>query len=411
MGLSSLGRAESHVLATLDAVLAVLHKLVDPSWQPCSQEVAVVDFAKGQQLLSEHTDTVFGPAPVGRGVRIMVTMPSEGADDYLLVHNLLQQGMDCMRINCAHDDAAAWLRMIGHLRRAERSLGRPCRVAMDLAGPKLRTGPLEPGPSVVRIRPRRDVHGRVTAPARVWLTPSSSPQPAPSPASACLQLATAWIARLRTGERVKFTDARDSKRSFKIVEVTNLGCWAEATQTAYIVPGAILRHDREVEEGDQREGSVGKVPPLENAILLKQGDRLILTRDLRPGRPATYDKGGQILTDAVIGSTISEVFEDIRTGHPIWFDDGKIGGVVEKVEKTRALVRITQAKEGSPSRAEITDAAMGEQAECVMLNKGPHILEALRALDDILQREQNHHSKKRSMLRHLTLADHFPGKI
>jgi pyruvate kinase len=71
----------------------------------------------------------------------------------------------------------------------------------------------------------------------------------------------------------------------------------------------------------------------------------------------------------------------------------------------------TLAKEGFPSRAEITDAAMGERAECVMLNKGPHILEALRTFDDILQREQSHHSKKRSMLRHLTLADHFPGKI
>ncbi len=79
------------------------------------------------------------------GVRIMVTMPSEAADDYHLVHDLLQQGMDCMRINCAHDDAAAWLRMIEHLRRAERSLGRPCRIVMDLAGPKLRTGPLEAG--------------------------------------------------------------------------------------------------------------------------------------------------------------------------------------------------------------------------------------------------------------------------
>ena len=59
---------------------------------------------------------------------------------------------------------------------------------------------------------------------------------------------------------------------------------------------------------------------------------------------------------------------------------------------------------------EITNAAMGEQPECVMLNKGPHILEALRALDDILGREQSHHSKKRSMLRHLTLADHLPGR-
>jgi pyruvate kinase len=94
----------------------------------------------------------------------MVTMPSEAADDYLLVHDLLQQDMDCMRINCAHDDAAAWLRMIEHLRRAERSLGRLCRVVMDLAGSKLRTGPLEAGPKVVRIRPHRDVDGRVTPP-------------------------------------------------------------------------------------------------------------------------------------------------------------------------------------------------------------------------------------------------------
>ena len=41
----------------------------------------------------------------------MVTMPSEAADDYTLVHNLLKQGMDCLRINCAHDDASAWLRI------------------------------------------------------------------------------------------------------------------------------------------------------------------------------------------------------------------------------------------------------------------------------------------------------------
>lgn len=48
---------------------------------------------------------------------------------------------------------------------------------------------------------------------------------------------------------------------------------------------------------------------------------------------------------------------------------------------------------------------MGERAECVMLNKGPYILDAVRVLDDILQRMENHQSKKRSMLRHLRLAD------
>jgi pyruvate kinase len=63
------------------------------------------------------------------------------------------------------------------------------------------------------------------------------------------------------------------------------------------------------------------------------------------------------------------------------------------------------AKSGQPSRAEITDAAMGERAECVMLNKGPHIVKAVQVLDDILQRMQSHQVKKTSMLRRLHVAE------
>jgi pyruvate kinase len=44
---------------------------------------------------------------------------------------------------------------------------------------------------------------------------------------------------------------------------------------------------------------------------------------------------------------------------------------------------------------------MGVRADCVMLNKGAHILEAMRTLDDILRRMQEHQSKKRSLLRAL----------
>ena len=65
------------------------------------------------------------------------------------------------------------------------------------------------------------------------------------------------------------------------------------------------------------------------------------------------------------------------------------------------------AKTGVPSRSEITDAAMGERAECVMLNKGPYIVTAVRILDDILRRMQSHQEKKRSMLRKLHVATAF----
>ncbi|WP_229414974.1 pyruvate kinase [Massilia aurea] len=64
----------------------------------------------------------------------------------------------------------------------------------------------------------------------------------------------------------------------------------------------------------------------------------------------------------------------------------------------------TLARTGRSSCAEITDAAMSDRAECVMLNKGPHVLDALKTLEDILRRMQAHHSNKQPMLRQLTLA-------
>ena len=59
------------------------------------------------------------------------------------------------------------------------------------------------------------------------------------------------------------------------------------------------------------------------------------------------------------------------------------------------------SKSGKPSRAEITDAAMCVRAECVMLNKGDHIIDAVQTLDDILHRMQSHQHKKNTLLRRL----------
>lgn len=62
------------------------------------------------------------------------------------------------------------------------------------------------------------------------------------------------------------------------------------------------------------------------------------------------------------------------------------------------------ARKGVPSRAEISDAVMAHRAECVMLNKGPYIIQAVEALDNILKRMQSHQKKRRPMLRELRLA-------
>lgn len=546
LGLSSLGRSEAHVLATVDAVLEVLEQLHGEG-ERVEREPAALDFAQGRQLMREHAEAVLGKPHKGRGVRIMVTMPSEAAASYDLVRELLEAGMDCMRINCAHDDASAWEAMVENLRRAEREVGRECRVVMDLAGPKLRTGPIEPGPKVVRVHPKRDAFGRVVDPARVLLVPEGKTGPLPAGCDFRLPLPGAWLSGLAAGDQIHFTDARGSGRHFDVVALLEQGCLVESASTCYIVPGTELERVRFEEE--RTRGVVGDLPAKASVIMLREGDRLMLTRNCVPGRPARFDEDGRLVEPATIGCAAPEVLDDVKVGEPVWFDDGKIGGRIEAAGASGVQVRITHArlngsklaadkginfprselrlgaltrkdledlvfavrhadvvelsfantaedvlllqrhieavgphrpaivlkvetrrgfenlpamllaamrwpacgvmiargdlavecgyerlaevqeeilwiseaahvpvvwatqvletmaKQGVPSRAEITDAAMGDRAECVMLNKGPYIGRALKVLDDILRRMEQHQSKKCAMMRGLRLAD------
>src|SRR5208283_5614635 len=185
-GLSSLGRAEADVLGAVDAVLAVLHKLVGkPAFAGVSKNGGEGSSPRGWDRLERNTEELLGPPSKHRNVRIMVTMPSQATDDFGLIRDLLLNGMDCMRVNCAHDGPTGWAGMISNLQRAKLETGRECRVHMDLGGPKLRTGPLQPGPAVLKYRPRRDPYGRVVSTARIFLTPARNPQAQPTPADAC----------------------------------------------------------------------------------------------------------------------------------------------------------------------------------------------------------------------------------
>jgi pyruvate kinase len=69
---------------------------------------------------------------------------------------------------------------------------------------------------------------------------------------------------------------------------------------------------------------------------------------------------------------------------------------------TQVLDRL--AHTGTATRAEVTDAAMAVRAECVMLNKGPYIADAVSTLVDILRRMESHQYKKRNLYRRLSVG-------
>ena len=92
---------------------------------------------------------------------------------------LVEAGMDCARINAGKNTPSEWTAMAEHVRRASEEVGRPCRVLVDLAGPKVRTGPLEAGPAVLDLDPKRDAYGRPRDPLRIRLVPNGTGTLAP----------------------------------------------------------------------------------------------------------------------------------------------------------------------------------------------------------------------------------------
>ncbi|MDT5408269.1 MAG: pyruvate kinase, partial [Mycobacterium sp.] len=132
-GLSSLGRSEPHVEATLILVRSALCAMAGDGWQlPISPGVGI---DQGPELLRHRTHSLLGPEPADRVTRIMVTLPSSAATDPTMVRELVERGMNIARINCAHDDAEAWRAMAGLVRQAAEATGKGCLIAMDLAGP------------------------------------------------------------------------------------------------------------------------------------------------------------------------------------------------------------------------------------------------------------------------------------
>ena len=536
LGLSSLSRSEAHVMGSLDTVIGVLGCLNGggrPARLPARLE--------GHSLrLERNADRLLGPLAIDRATRVMVTLPSDAADRPEVAAELVKAGMDIARINCAHDTPAAWRAMAEHVHTAATAQGRTCRIAMDLAGPKVRTGPLPLGPPVLRVAPRRDRRGVVLAPAPLWLHDGSSNTPAQPGVTEVPVVPEGVLSGCHAGDVIRLRDARNATRRLLVVEVRPNRVLVEVGKTTYLETGLEL----ELRTDEARvTATIGSLPRPETALRLHVGDELILTRI--PDEPEAGAAG-----ELRVSCTLPEVFEHARVGHRVWFDDGKIGavvaercadelklqiidarpggsklrdakginlpdtelpipvltaqdeadlataveladiidvsfvrsaadvelvqdrlaalgaeqvGLVLKIETVAGFERLPEvllaamrskhigvmiargdlaveagyermaevqeeiswlceaadvpviwatqvldqlARTGRPSRAEVTDVAVAARAECIMLNKGPHIVAAMETLLDIDRRMREHQHKKQSLLRRLRAWDH-----
>ncbi len=416
-GLSSLGRLESRVMPTLQAVAAALAALDGEAGAELPPPGSLFE---GEARLEAATAALFGPPPPTRRGRIMVTLPGESAGTGYAA-DLVRHGMDVARINCAHDDPAVWRRLAGDVRRAAADTGRTVRIIMDIAGPKIRTG------AVAMLEKRK-----VEVGDRIRLVAGPEPRPdADAPFSATASLPEV-VTSLELGHRVLYDDGRmeatvvghsGREAVLRVVKVKTGGAKLKpekglnlpnsalglrpltfkdvadldtVAELADMVGYSFVSRASDIDLLDEAldrlggpERPLGIVAKIERPEAIRNLPDLIARLSGRRPLGVMIARGD--LAAEIGFERLAEMQEEI-----LWICEAAAVPVIWATQVLEGLV-----KDGVPSRGEMTDAAMATRAECVMLNKGPCAAAAIEVLAGLFTRMDGHLFKKSPRLRAL----------
>lgn len=421
LGLSSMGRLEGRVLPTIDAVLSALSCLAKTTEKTPAMPLEA-DFFAGEARLEAASLALFGATPAGRRTRIMVTLPSQAAGGPDLTLDLARAGMDVARINCAHDEPEAWRAMTAFVRDAAAVVGRDIKVLMDIAGPKIRTG------AVASVEKK----ARLQAGDRVRLVASGAPRVDERISFSAAVSLPEMVTRLSVGDRLRYDDgkleavveslaegeavilirrtksggtklkpekginlpdtalglspltAKDETDLVTVIECADLIGYSFVSR-----PEDIDLLDTVLARHGLQDRPLGLIAKIEQPLALTNLPEL-MARARRRGPFGVMIARGDLAAE--IGfERLAEMQEEI-----LWICEA---ASVPCIWATQVLEDMV--KEGIPTRGEMTDAAMAARAECVMLNKGPAVVEAVSLLDRLMGRMNDHMFKKTPTLRAL----------
>lgn len=341
LGATRLSTAEPAVKARLQAAHNVVSALDGRSPQFAEEDVSDA-IVGADELLEQHTEALFGTEALpGDSSYIMVTLPIEAAYDQELVARLVDSGMELARINCAHDGPEVWKRMIDNVRAAGKAAGRYIPISMDLAGPKIRTGRIAPGPAVVRVRVQRDDAGTVIQPCRLWMIPEDQ-ELAEAPMAentlgrpiVSVHVSREFFDALEVGETIRVEDARGKNRKLGVIKKDSEGALAEGQQNIYLQLGAELRTEK-------AKTAVGAVPQVLQRLRPQTGDRIVLTS----ADVVCDPQAGGI---PKISCTLPEAVRALEVGQQVLFDDGAIAAKVVEIREAED----TESPEGPEDTVE-----------------------------------------------------------
>lgn len=420
LGLSSLGRLESRVVEALAATRASLAAVAGA---PASERPSARRFFDGERRLRERTAALFGPPHGERPVAVLVTCPSESAADPAFFARLADRGVEAIRINCAHGDATAWGRMVDHAHAASAASGHRLRIFMDLGGPKIRTGKLK-GAGAHRLG--RGDPLAIARPAQLKATHHAfdgvaaectldvvvqAAQPGqrvfyddgklcavvqsvePWGLSTTVVTADGKGVRLKPEKGLNFPDTEfqvDALTDKDLHDLDFIALHADVVEYSFVQSArdvALLQAALAQRRDDWRD--LGLVLKIETAHAVERLPEIVVQAAAAQPTAVMIARGD--LAVEIGFDRLAEIQEEM-----LWLAEAAQVPAIWATQVLEHLVR-----EGMPVRGEMTDAAMAARAECVMLNKGPHLDEGLAALETLLQRMAGHQHKKTPELRPL----------
>ncbi|MBS1524874.1 MAG: pyruvate kinase [Bacteroidetes bacterium] len=417
-GLSSLASSESHIKFQL---LQVMGWLGDDA-----AGASEVDYDGGIKLLRDNITALLGEADDGAVPPIMVTFDTNFAEDPELICDLLKNGMKLARINCAHDDEDTWIKMIDNLQKARIQTGLPCKIYMDIAGPKIRAQvvgkgkhrnklKVEPGQEILLSEPGRkaekgQVFIRCTLPGIVQYLKKGQRVLIDDGLFESVVTETAGdealikIIRISSGKAVikseKGLNFPDTEFEINPVTKYDIKCLPFITRHADMLGFSFVTSAADMQLLRSRLETLGcpdfpVIAKIETGLAVNNLPDIIL-QGMKQQKFGVMVARGDLAIE--IGfERMSEIQDEI-----LWICEA---AHVPAIWATQVLE--TMNKRGIATRGEITDAVHAASADCVMLNKGEHILEVLRTLNNILARSRKNSFKNRRLFRKLSIAEKF----
>lgn len=419
-GLSSLGRAEGRVLASLDAVSMALSGLSSRAGSRL-EFPSPRQFFRGERRLEANTAELFGPAASGRGGRILVTLAGEAAIDKRVTRELVKHGADAVRLNCAHDDSSVWSAMIENVRDAERVTGRPVKILMDIAGPKCRTVEIVTPPDRKRVFPgdRLLLSRGQLQPVDAWPFQATCSLPqvidrlvpgvrvfvddghfggvietlTDGGATLRIEYAKLGGGKLKPEKGLNFPDVELGLSPLTEKDLADLdfvAAHADLIGYSFVESAADIQLLQDELAKRRRDWTgIGLVAKIETPKAIRNLPELIVQAAGRQPFAVMIARGD--LAIEIGFERLAEMQEEM-----LWLCEAAHVPVIWATQVLESLI-----KTGIPSRGEMTDAAMAARAECIMLNKGPNVTAAIDALDALLRRMGEHQFKKTPRLRAL----------